>query len=187
MVSASVASRIASRYGASSDEIMAVMDDVPDELAQAKFLEETTGVERVAHTGAGTLFDQPARIASETLSTGQKTLLGGGAIAGGTYLGSRAFDTGDQWAAAQETKEQSEALSQILNSPNLSDKQRQELVDQLVNRGFFDEAGVTDDEGDGGVIDRLLGDLSLVQYSILLFVLYFAGKTAVAAASGGNN
>lgn len=190
MASISVAAKIADEIGASTDEVFQALRNVDDQEATARFLAGRG--ERVAHTAAGTFAetaaDQPARITETALGAGQKTLLGAGTIAGGTFLGSEFLQTEQQRLERLARQDQSAALQEILNDPHLTSQDKQNLVDRLMSQGFFQSPSQSSggDGGGGGLFGNLIGglfgNLGLVEFLILLLLVYFGGKALVAAA-----
>jgi hypothetical protein len=191
MVSPATAARLADEFGSSTDEVMHLFDDVSDDAAQ-QFLGTQSASSSVAHTAAGwgakTAADQPSRIVGKTLSTGQKTLLGGGAIAGGTLVGSKFLDTEQQRLERLARQDQSAALQEIMNAQHLSGQEKQDLVERLTSQGFFESPSTSAGEGDGlfdQVLGGVFGNVGLIEWAIILIALYFGGKAVVAVARDG--
>lgn len=137
----------------------------------------------------GVAADQPSRAATaaalsaeNVLTTGQRTALGLGAIGGGAFAANEYYDNRKEQAKARAKEDQSAALQAILNDPDLTEEQKQAMIEELRNAGFFDRSG--GDEGIGfGLFSELFADRSIPELAAIFLIIYFVGRAATESLS----
>jgi hypothetical protein len=181
---------VARQAGKSVDDVKPALDNALNEAEADQLLrgyQPGNAREQALVSGGRILADQPQRIADNTLSQGRKTVLGAGAITGGTLVGFKGAEAYEAQQNKERQQEQAAALQEIIESPNLSQGQREELIKRLTSTGFFDSPSSGSDGG-GSLFGNLINTQNLVQIFLALIIVYFLGKALVNAADnrGGN-
>lgn len=159
----------------------------PDDVSRVFEEAGSDATWRTRDTVAATLSDQPSRIAGQatgaverTSSTAGRTVLGIGAIGGGTYVGSQYVDYRDRVEQARDLDDQRELIQEIRNDESLTAEQQENLIAAIAedSNAFDSPWEQTGDGGSDGILPEF-PSLFSTEGVVLLLAVVFIGRAIV--------